>query len=156
MRYWGTEESVTSTRKARKPTRRRRSVGASHTRRSPRAKSSVTSGGSVRPFLRRFYKHQAVVSGPVQRVFLFLIVAGLFYAFILGDGGIIRIAMLRHDRAQLDHQIADLERNAARLETEITNLRDNPFFIEKAGRELFGYMRPDEHVYKIIPPEKSN
>jgi cell division protein FtsB len=155
VRYWGTEESVTQ------PLRSRKSVRPLRPRRQPtkrknkgiKAKPSMTSGGSVKPFLRRFYRHEVVVSRPVQRVFLFLIVAGLFYAFVLGDGGIIRIAMLRHERAQLDAQIAELQRNTERLQHDIAHLRDDPFFIEKAGRELFGYVRPDEYVYKIVPSE---
>jgi len=38
--------------------------------------SVVTNGGSVGPFLRNFYRHQVAVSAPVQRFFLFLILAG--------------------------------------------------------------------------------
>jgi len=152
VRYWGTEESVTQPRRSRKPVRplrpRRRPA-----RRKAALKPSVISGGSVKPFLRRFYRHDVVISRPVQRVFLFLLVAGLLYAFVLGDGGIIRIVMLRHDRAQLDAQIAELQRNTDQLERDIAHLREDPFFIEKAGRELFGYVRPDEFVYKIVPED---
>lgn len=151
MRYWGTEESVTRPRKSRKPQRRSRTSRARPTLKG----TSVTSGGSVKPFLRRFYRHEVVVSRPIQRVFLFLIAAGLIYAFVLGDGGIIRIAMLRHERAQLDAQITELARSAERLQIDIARLRDDAFYIEKAGRELFGYLRPDEYVYKIVPPEKN-
>jgi len=150
MRYWGTEESVTRTRKTPRRTSRPRATRGRQAKKAA-AKSSVASGGSVTPFLRRFYRHQAVVSGPVQRFFLFLVAAGLIYAFLLGDGGIIRIAMLRHERAQLDNRIEELQRNSARLQVEIARLRDDAFFIEKAGRERYGYVRPDEHVYKIVP-----
>jgi cell division protein FtsB len=114
----------------------------------------VTAGGSVKPFLRRFYRHQAVVSGPVQRVALFLLLAGLLYAFVLGDGGAIRIAMLRHQRAQFDKNIAELEHNVALLEKEIIRLESDPFTIEKLGRERYGYVKKDEKVLKIVPPAK--
>jgi cell division protein FtsB len=115
--------------------------------------SVVTNGGSVGPFLRRFYHHQVVVSASVQRFVLFLILAGLIYAFVLGDGGAIRIAMLRHERASLDRDIAELTHNAALLETEIARLESDPFYIEKTGRERYGYIQPGDRVYKLVPTE---
>ncbi len=146
MRYWGTESRVTDKKKP----------GSKGKRRAPRkhTPAAVASGGSVKPFLRKFYRHQAVVSGPVQRVFVLLVIAGLIYAFVLGDGGAIRIAMLRHDRSKLDSRIAEMRQNIALLETEITRLETDPFYIEKTGRERYGYMRPDERVYKIIPNDR--
>ncbi len=114
----------------------------------------VTSGGSVGPFLRKFYRHQVVVSAPVQRFFLFLVLAGLIYAFVLGDGGAIRIAMLRHERASLDRNIEELQHSAALLETEIARLESDPFYIEKTGRERYGYIQPGDRVYKLVPAEK--
>jgi len=119
--------------------------------------SVVTSGGSVGPFLRNFYRHQVVVSAPVQRFFLFLVLAGLIYAFVLGDGGAIRIAMLRHERASLDRNIAELEHSAALLETELARLDSDPFYVEKTARERYGYIQPGDRVYKLVPtPQKSN
>ncbi len=119
--------------------------------------SVVTSGGSVGPFLRKFYRHQVVVSAPVQRFFLFLVMAGLIYAFVLGDGGAIRIAMLRHERASLDRNIAELQHSAALLETEIARLDSDPFYVEKTARERYGYIQPGDRVYKLVPTEpKSN
>jgi cell division protein FtsB len=119
--------------------------------------SVVTSGGSVGPFLRNFYRHQVVVSAPVQRFFLFLVLAGLIYAFVLGDGGAIRIAMLRHERASLDRNIAELEHSAALLETELARLDSDPFYVEKTARERYGYIQPGDRVYKLVPTApKSN
>jgi cell division protein FtsB len=122
--------------------------------RAPQTHASVVaSGGSVGPFLRKFYRHQIVVSAPVQRFFLFLILAGVIYAFVLGDGGAIRIAMLRHERMSLDRNIVELQHNAALLENEIALLDSDPFYIEKTGRERYGYIRPGERVYKIVPTD---
>lgn len=148
MQYWKTEEDSTD-------------PGAFHDYR-PRTRvpqgspSVVASGGSVGPFLRKFYRHQVVVSPPVQRFFLFLMLAGVIYAFVLGDGGAIRIVMLRHERASLDRNIAELTRNASLLDNEIALLDSDPFFIEKTGRERYGYIRPGETVYKIVPTEKDS
>jgi len=152
MRYWAGESKVT--RGTRTTTSREPAKPAKPASRTP-ARSSVSSGGSVKPFLRRFYRHQAVVSGPVQRVVLFLILAGLLYAFVLGDSGAIRIAMLRHQRAAFDRNIAELEHNVAILEKEIDRLENDPFTIEKLGRERYGYVKKDEKVIKIVPaPEE--
>jgi cell division protein FtsB len=119
--------------------------------------SVVASGGSVGPFLRKFYKHQVAVSAPVQRFFLFLLLAGVIYAFVLGDGGAIRIAMLRHERASLDRNIAELEHNANLLQTEIARLDSDPLYIEKVARERYGYIQKGDRVYKLVPADaKSN
>ncbi|HXV12920.1 MAG TPA: septum formation initiator family protein [Candidatus Krumholzibacteria bacterium] len=149
MQYWKTEQDATG------------DAGKFHDYR-PRARaphahpSVVASGGSVGPFLRKFYRHQVVVSAPVQRFFLFLLLAGVIYAFVLGDGGAIRIAMLRHDRSSLDRSIAELQRNAALLESEIALLDSDEFYIEKTGRERYGYIRPGEKVYKIVPTDSKS
>jgi cell division protein FtsB len=164
MRYWGSEPTLTSKGRARqsrdvrvkrKTTRPATSKPASKKAR-PSSGAKVTSGGSVGPFLRKFYRHQAVVSRPIQRLFLFLVLAGVFYAFVLGDGGAVRIMMLRHERAQIDTRIAELKKNTALLETEIARLESDPHYIEKIGRERYGFVHPDEHVYKIVPkPENT-
>jgi cell division protein FtsB len=123
----------------------------------PRAKrnssSVVTNGGSVGPFLRNFYRHQVAVSAPVQRFFLFLILAGLIYAFVVGDGGAIRIAMLRHERGSLDRNITELRHSAALLETEIARLEGDSFYTEKTGSERYGYIQPGDRAYKLVPTE---
>ncbi len=150
MQYWNSERESSD----------RSSTFADYrprTRTTPAHPSVVASGGSVGPFLRKFYRHQVVVSAPVQRFFLFLILAGVIYAFVLGDGGAIRIAMLRHERASLDRHIGELQHNASLLENEIALLDSDPFFIEKTGRERYGYIRPGEKIYKIVPTDsKSN
>jgi len=146
MRYWGNEQKVTTGRRRR----------ATRSGPSARGRRSVASGGSVRPFLRRFYDHQAALGRPVQRAVFFLIVAGLIYAFVLGDGGAIRIAMLRAERAAVDREIAAMRRSIAALETEIASLEGDPFTIEKTGRERYGYVRPDETVYKIVEPRSDD
>jgi cell division protein FtsB len=126
---------------------------------SKKTASAVTSGGSVGPFLRKFYQHQVIVSAPVQRFFMFLVLAAVIYAFVLGDGGAIRIAMLRHERASLDRNIAELRHNAALLQTEIARLDSDPFYVEKTARERYGYILPGDRVYKLVPTDggaKSN
>jgi cell division protein FtsB len=116
--------------------------------------STVAGTGSVRPFLRRFYHNQVVVSAPVRKFLLLALLASIMYAFVLGEGGAVRIAMLRHERSALDRRIGDLERNADILEAEIARLDSDEFFIEKTGRERYGYIKEGDRVYKIVEPAK--
>ena len=147
MRYWNSEkEKIESQRGAFRDFRPRAHIAAGA------QQSVVTSSGSVRPFLRRFYHNQVVVSAPVRRFLLFVLLAGVVYAFVLGDGGVIRIAMLRHERASVAHRIRELDHNASMLETEIARLDSDPFYIEKTGRERYGYIKPGDKVYKIVDP----
>lgn len=149
MRYWHSEqEKVESHRGAFRDFRPRQ--------RPPQSApaTGVTSTGSVGPFLRRFYHHQVIVSAPVRRFLLFVLLAGIVYAFVLGDGGVIRIAMLRHERSTLDRHIRELDHNADILQTAIARLDSDPFYIEKTGRERYGYIKPGDRVYRIVEPSK--
>ncbi len=147
MRYWNSErEKIESQRGAFRDFRPRARMAEGG------QPSAVTSTGSVRPFLRRFYHNQVVVSAPVRRFLLFVLLAGVVYAFVLGDGGVIRIAMLRHERSGLDRRIRELDHNAAVLDTELARLDSDPFYIEKTGRERYGYIKPGDKVYRIVDP----
>jgi cell division protein FtsB len=149
VRYWNSEQEKTDSQRAAfrdfRP-RTRAATGA--------PTSAVANSGSVRPFLRRFYRNQVAVSAPVRRFLLFALLAGVMYAFVLGDGGVIRIAMLRHERSVLDRRINELDHNAGVLQTEIARLESDDFYIEKTGRERYGYIREGDRVYKIVEPAK--
>jgi cell division protein FtsB len=147
VRYWNSEkEKIDSHKGAFRDFRPRAKMAAGA------QGSVVTSTGSVRPFLRRMYQNQVMVSAPVRRFLLFVLLAGVVYAFVLGDGGVIRIAMLRHERSSLDGRIRELNHNAEVLETEIARLDSDPFYIEKTGRERYGYIKPGDKVYRIVDP----
>ena len=141
MRYW---ESAKPKRRAKK-----KSTLSS-------SKRSIASGGSIRdyPFLRRFYQHQAVLSGGIQKFIFFLVIATLLYAFVFGDAGAIRILMLKKEKAELATQVAMLDRNFASLQEQIERLQDNPAMMEKLGRERYGYVYPGDRVYRLVHPPK--
>ncbi|MFQ5512003.1 MAG: septum formation initiator family protein [Candidatus Krumholzibacteriia bacterium] len=138
MRYW--QSGGTKPRKKRKP--------------APGARRSITSGGSLRhyPFLRSFYQHQAVISVGLQRFLFFLVIASILYAFVLGDAGVIRVLTLRHEKAGLEESLTMLMNDTERLEKEIERLGDDPFMMEKLGRERYGYIHPGDRVFKIVRP----
>lgn len=162
MRYWGTEDNVSRPGRAGQPSRRpprpkggeRKSAPARRTSGGRgRSKRSVASGGSVDqyPFLRRFYRDPSHLSDRLVKPIFALLVAALLYVFVLGDGGAIKIVQLRMKRSQLEANIAELERNTKYLEQTIARLKDDYTYIEKIGRERYGYIRPGDRVYKIIP-----
>jgi cell division protein FtsB len=162
MRYWGTEDNVTRSGKPGKASQRhprRRggdkraaSAGRTSAGRAP-ARKSVASGGSVDqyPFLRRFYRNPSQLSDRLLKMLFAVLVAALLYVFVLGDGGVIRITQLRMQRSHLEANIVDLERNTAYLEQSIARLKDDFTYIEKIGRERYGYIQPGDQVYKVIP-----
>jgi cell division protein FtsB len=121
-------------------------------------KRSIISGGSLRdyPFLRRFYQHQAVISDGLQKFLFLLVIATLIYAFVLGDGGAIKILMLRHKTAELDKEIGRLQANLESLSFDIERLKDDPFYIEKVGREKLGLIKPGDEVIKLVPHDSES
>jgi cell division protein FtsB len=112
-------------------------------------------GGSVKdyPFLRKFYQHKVVISDGIQKFIFVLIIAALLYTFVLGDGGVVRLLLLRHRTVELEQDIVNLESDLELLKSEINNLKNDPFYMEKIGRERFGYLRPDDRVIKIVPKD---
>lgn len=142
MRYWESDSSSKNSKN------KKRSSSAS-------GKRSITMGGSVRdyPFLRKFYQHKVVISDGIQKFIFVLIIAALIYTFVLGDGGVVRILLLRHRTVELEQEIADLEADLELLKSEIDNLKNDPFYMEKIGRERFGYLKPGDRVIKIVPQE---
>ena len=53
----------------------------------------------------------------------------------------------------LENNIAELQENINTLESEIEQLKKDPFYIEKVGREKFMYIKPGDRVYKVVPKD---
>lgn len=120
--------------------------------RSP--KRTIAQGGSMGPFLRRFYQHQAVVSDKLQKFIFFLVLASLLYAFVFGNAGAIRIVMLKQEKATLETKVAEVNGSIDAIESEIVRLKNDPLMMEKLGRERYGYVYPGDKVYRIVHPPK--
>jgi len=160
MRYWGTEDNVSRPGKTGKASRRPKrkaakapAKSAAPTRRQASARQTVATGGSVKnyPFLRQFYRNQSRLSERLQKLLFAILVAALLYVFVLGDSGAIKITQLRLERSGLEDNIAILEGNAEHLDRTIARLKTDDTYIEKLGRERYGYIKPGERVYRIIP-----
>jgi cell division protein FtsB len=144
MRYW----------ESGKP--KRGSISKSRPSRSP--KRSIASGGNLRqyPFLRTFYEHQAGISDRLQKFLFFLALATLLYVFVLGDAGAIRLMSLKREKARLEADVAAARLDIDGLQKEIDGLTQNPYIMERLGRELYGYVSPGDRVYKIIHSKRKN
>ena len=139
MRYWEP------------PTRR-----AKKRKRAAAPRRGITAGGTFRqyPFLRKFYQHQAVISVGIQKFLFFLVIATLLYVFVFGEAGAIRIMSLRNEKAQVEQTLVALDSDIESLRREIERLKNDPFAMEKLGREHYGYVYPGDRVYKIVHPAK--
>jgi cell division protein FtsB len=60
---------------------------------------------------------------------------------------------LKQTNADYQEQIRDLEKQSARLISEKKRLEQDPYYLEKVGREKMGLIKEGEVVYQIVPVE---
>jgi cell division protein FtsB len=90
------------------------------------------------------------------RKFIFLAWAIFFLlTYFGGDYGFVRIYRLHQKEAQLQIYYKQLQADILQLQQEKKLLEDDPFIIEKLARERFGLSRPDEKVFRFLPPVDS-
>ena len=149
MRYWKTEEGSTD-----------RAVRSTTPPARARAASTPVRGGERR---ERGAVSAQVLPPPGRRAVrrcsasvLFLILAGVIYAFVLGDGGAIRIVMLRHERAQSrsQHRGAHAQRVVARKRDRAPRQR-SLLHRENRARTLRLHSSGREGL-QIVPPEEDS
>ncbi len=75
--------------------------------------------------------------------------------FVAGDVGLWKLWTAQKQMKTLQGKIVGLEQENAFLSAEIELLKDDSFTIEKIAREKYGYLRPGDRVYRILPPPDS-
>ena len=82
------------------------------------------------------------------------IVLLLGYTSVVGDGGLIRIKVLREQESRLAGRVAKLEADNAQLKENVRRLNDDDRYIERVARETQGLVRDGETVYRFTsdPP----
>jgi cell division protein FtsB len=91
------------------------------------------------------------ISPKAARLLLVLMLMLIGTIFIAGDVGLWNLWSAQKQLRNLQTEIAWLEQENILLRNEIEQLRTNSFAIEKIARERFGFIKPGEKVYRIIP-----
>jgi len=79
---------------------------------------------------------------------IFLSFLYLFIALIFGDMGLLQYRDLSRTHMRLEAQVRNIERENAQIRSEITSIREDPFYKEKHAREDFGLAKPDEYIFQ--------
>lgn len=98
-----------------------------------------------------------MTAAPVRKR-LYLIPAAiiLFILFftIFGDRGLLRIYHLTKDKREVEQRLEELKAENDRLKREIEALKGDRRYLESIARRDFGYVRPNEVIYKFPPPQQ--
>jgi cell division protein FtsB len=114
---------------------------------------SLWGPGSGAKYLR--IRRAVDISPAFARVLLIAVLLIIGFIFIAGDVGLLKVWGAQRQVQNLRSKISDLERRNALLSAEIDRLKSDSFTIEKVAREKYGYLRPGDKVYRIVPiPEK--
>lgn len=79
---------------------------------------------------------------------VFLSFLYLLITLIFGDMGLLQCRDLFAKKMQLEAQVKEIEQDNARIRSEITSIREDPFYKEKHAREDFGLARPEEYIFQ--------
>jgi cell division protein FtsB len=95
------------------------------------------------------------ISPAFARVLLIAVLFIIGFIFIAGDVGLMKVWSAQRQVQNLRSKISELENKNALLSAEIDRLKSDSFAIEKVAREKYGYLKPGDKVYRIVPvPEK--
>jgi cell division protein FtsB len=94
-----------------------------------------------------------VASERKKRKLIFLTVVFLSFLYLLitlifGDMGLLQYRELFAKKMHLEAQVKEIERENARIRSEITSIREDPYYKEKHAREDFGLAKPDEYIFQ--------
>ncbi len=79
---------------------------------------------------------------------MFLSLLYLAITFMFGNSGFLRYLELKEKRGHLGQEVKAIEAGNSRLRSDVKQLKENPFYVEKHAREDLGMARPDEYVFK--------
>jgi len=98
----------------------------------------------------RISKAAIDINPRIERAFLAGLAVLVVMIFLAGDAGLWRLWSAQKTLLETEREITALESETLSLQREIDALRTDPFAAEKVARELYGYVRPGDRVYRII------
>ena len=118
--------------------------------RTPRARVASLARAVVPPRFLRRYRERAAFRRQMRRVVAWGLVSIVAYAFVFADGGLLSIVWRRLRIRQLEGQVAEMERRAARLHSEVDLRLNDRVTLERLAREKYGMAYPGEKIYRIV------
>jgi cell division protein FtsL len=81
-------------------------------------------------------------------------VAGLgLYHVLTGPSGTINLLRLKREKAKMEAELDSLTRRKRDLQVERSRLERDSAYIERVARKELGMARPDEKVFRFVPPK---
>ncbi len=72
----------------------------------------------------------------------------LSISLVFGDMGLLKYIELNRTKQNLQQQVVEISRQNEEIKTQITLLRNDPFYKEKLAREEFGLAKPGEYIFQ--------
>jgi cell division protein FtsB len=81
--------------------------------------------------------------------FTFFILCFIYISvsLIFGDSGLVRYRELNKTKQKLELQVAEINKQNAKIREQIELLKKDPLYREKLAREEYGLARPDEYIF---------
>ena len=83
------------------------------------------------------------------RIISGLLLAVVVFKLFSPEDGILKVQEVMRIKMQLEHEIAQLEKENAQIDADIEAMRTDPFQREKIAREELNMALPDEIIYKF-------
>lgn len=86
----------------------------------------------------------------------FIIIAFGFVvaALLFSDTGISKYLRLKEAKKNLELEIAEITQKNKTLQSHVSALKTDPFYIEKHAREEYGLAKKDEYIFKFSEDAK--
>ena len=104
------------------------------------------------PHPREADQAAAAAKARLRHVIIAMAFVSLSLAAVFGRHGLLDVQRYRAERDRLKAEIADMERDQARLEAELAAIHANPAALERIAREELGLCREGEILVLLPPP----
>jgi len=86
--------------------------------------------------------------------YVLLGVAGLgVYHVLTGPSGALNLLRLKREKARMEADLDSLTQRKRELQVEKARLERDSAYIERVARKDLGMARPDEKVFRFVPPK---